>query len=188
MFAPTRSWPRSADAIVAGLTLLALGLRLACLGQSPFGDELFLFAIVHDHSLGQVLSIVHDTEKTPPLGFLLSWLFAHGDDADVLVRIPSLLASVATVPLAYALGVRTVGRGAGVFAAAWLAIAPFQIFYGSESRSYALAAALALLSTLALLAAVRRPGLWLWVLYALAATAAIYTHYIAALVLIPQGV
>jgi hypothetical protein len=188
MFALTRSWPRSADAIVAGLTLLALGLRLACLGQSPFGDELFLFAIVHDHSLGQVLSIVHDTEKTPPLGFLLSWLFAHGDDADVLVRIPSLLASVATVPLAYALGVRTVGRGAGVFAAAWLAIAPFQIFYGTESRSYALAAALALLSTLALLAAVRRPHLWLWVLYALAATAAIYTHYIAALVLIPQAV
>src|SRR5262245_59589432 len=107
------AWLAQPWVFVGGLTALALGLRLACLGQSPFGDELFLYAIVHDRSLGEVFSVVHDTEKTPPLGFLLAWLFAHGDDTDVLVRIPSLVASVATVPVAYLLGVRTFGRFAG---------------------------------------------------------------------------
>ena len=182
------SWSRYAGPLVAGLTVLALGLRLASLGQSPFGDELYLFAIVDDHSLGDVLSLVHDTEKTPPLGFVLGWLFARGDDADLLVRLPSLAAGVATVPLVYAIGVRTVGRAAALFAAAWFALSPFQIFYATESRSYALVTALVALSTLSLLIAVeRRRPLW-WALYALAAAGAVYTHYIAVLVLIPQGV
>ena len=92
-------WPGVAVWVVAALAALALGLRLACVGQSLFGDELFLYVDVHGHSLGQVFSLVHDTEKTPPLGFVLGWLFARGGSATELVRVPSLVASVATVPL-----------------------------------------------------------------------------------------
>jgi 4-amino-4-deoxy-L-arabinose transferase-like glycosyltransferase len=185
--ARTTAWLTQPWLIVGGLTTLALALRLACLGQSPFGDELYLFAIVHDNSLGDVLSIVHDTEKTPPLGFLLAWLFAHGDDADVLVRIPSLIASVATVPIAYLIGQRTFGRFAGTFAAAWLTVSPFAIFYGGESRSYALVTALTVLSTLALLVALKERELRWWVVYGVAIAAAVYLHYISILVLLPQG-
>jgi Dolichyl-phosphate-mannose-protein mannosyltransferase len=182
------SWPRSATFVVVGLTALALGLRLAGLAQSLFGDELFLWAIVDDRNLRQVFSVVHDTEKTPPLGFVLSWLVAQVGEAPELVRVPSFVASVATVPLVYLLGLRTVGRGAGVVAAAWFALSPFQIFYGTESRGYALVAAFVVVSTLALLAALDEPRrLRWWALYALAATAAVYTHYIAALTLVPQA-
>ena len=179
--------PRSATWIAAGLTALALALRWACLDQSLFGDELFLWAIVDDHSLRQVFSIVHDTEKTPPLGFVLSWVPARLSDTPELVRLPSFIASVATVPLVYMLGLRTVGRGAAVVAAAWCALSPFQIFYGTESRSYAVVAAFVVLSTLALLAALEERKLRWWTLYALAAAAAVYTHYIAVLSLVPQA-
>jgi hypothetical protein len=180
-------WPGSVVWVVAALAALALGLRLACVGQSLFGDELFLYVDVHGRSLGQLFSLVHDTEKTPPLGFVLGWLFARGGSATELVRVPSLVASVATVPLIYLLGSRTVGRGAGVVAAAWFAISPFEIFYGTEDRGYALVAALVVLSTLSLLAALEERRLRWWVLYGFAAAAAVYTHYTAALTLVPQA-
>jgi 4-amino-4-deoxy-L-arabinose transferase-like glycosyltransferase len=177
----------SATWIVIGLTALALVLRWGYVHQSLFGDELFLWAIVNGHSLGQVFSMIHDTEKTPPLGFVLSSLSAHLGDAPELVRIPSLVASAATVPLLYLLGRRTVGAGAGIVAAAWFALSPFEIFYGTEARSYALVAAFVVLSTLALLAALDGGGRWWCALYAGAAAAAVYSHYIALLTLVPQA-
>ena len=173
--------------MVAGLTVLAVVVRWSTLHASLHGDELFLYAIVHDRSLREVLSTVHHTEKTPPLGFVLSWLFASGHDITTSVRIPSFVAGVATVPLVYLLGRRTVGQGAGLIAAAWFAISPFQIYYGTESRSYAQVTALVVLSTLAFLIALERRRLGWWALYAVAAAAAVYAHYIAALVLVPQA-
>jgi uncharacterized membrane protein len=65
------------------------------------------------------------------LGFVLSWVPARLSDTPELVRLPSLVSSVATVPLIYMLGVRTLGRSAAVVAAAWFALSPFEIFYGT---------------------------------------------------------
>lgn len=175
------------SAILVALTLLALALRLACAGQSLFGDELILFNDVHDHSLGLTLGLVHDTELTPPLGFVLAWAAAKAGHPEVLVRLPSLLAGTATVPLLFLLGRRTVGRAAGIVAAAWFALSPFAIFYGTEARAYALVTALLVASTLALLRALDGGGRGRWLVYAVMATAALYTHYIAILTLVPQA-
>ena len=169
------------------MTALALAVRWPYFHQSLFGDELFLYLDVHGRSLGQVLSAVHDTEKTPPLGFMLAWLFARGSDATVLVRLPSVIASVATVPLLYLLGARTVGKAAGFAAALLYALSPFAIFYGSENRAYGQVACLVVLSTLALVIALEDRRIRWWALYVLATAAAVYTHYIAALVLVPQA-
>ena len=149
--------------------------------------ELYLYEIVQGHSLDQVLSVVHDTEKSPPLGFLLTWVSGKAGGAPELLRLPSFAASVVTVPLVFLIALRTVGRSAGLVAAAWLALSPFQIFYGTETRSYALATAFVVLSTLALLVALDgRRRRW-WALYTLAITAAVYSHYTAVLVLMPQA-
>jgi hypothetical protein len=74
-----------------------------------------------------------------------------------------------------------------VAAAAFFAVSPFEIFYGSEARSYSLVAGLIVLSTLSLLLALQQRRARWWALYAVAATAALYTHYIAALTLLPQA-
>lgn len=173
--------------LVGAITVLALALRWALVHQSLFGDELFLYVDVRDRGLRDVLSTVHTDEKTPPLGFVLGWFLARIGDPVLAVRLPSLAASVASVPLVYLLGLRTVGQRAGLVAAAWFAISPFELFYGTETRAYALVTAFTLLSTLALLAALdeRRPR-W-WVVYAAASAAAVYSHYIAVLVLAPQA-
>jgi hypothetical protein len=185
--AAARRLPQLTLLAVGALTLLALGLRLTGIGDSLFGDELFLYSAVHDQSLHEIYVTVREAEKTPPLGFLLGWLFARGGHADVLVRVPSLLASVAAVPLVFALGARTVGRPAALVAAAWLALSPFQVFYGSETRVYAQVTTFVLLSTLALLLAVEDGRRRWWVLYAAAAAAAVYSHYIAVMILAPQA-
>jgi hypothetical protein len=81
------------------------------------------------------------------------------------------------------LGVRTVGRSAGLVASALTAFAPFMVYYSAEARGYAVMMALVTLSTLAMLLAVdeRRP--WAWVLYAASSCAAVYTHYTSVFVL-----
>ena len=103
-----------------------------------------------------------------------------------LLRLPSLLAGVATIPGVYLLGVRTVGRSAGLVAAALTALAPFMAFYSTEGRGYAVMMALLLASTLALLTAVDDGRRRWWVLYALATCLTMYTHYTAAFVLATQ--
>lgn len=177
-----RTW-----ATVAGLTALAFGLRLAQIDQSLFGDELFLHRIVAGHDLGQALRLVHDTESTPPLHFVLAWLCAQIGDPTVWIRVPSLVAGTLTVPAVFALGRRTVGHRAGLAGAMIVAIAPYTILYGVEGRAYALLGLLSALSTLALLRALDAPSTRRWVVYGLAATAILYTHYVGFFVLAAQG-
>src|SRR6478736_6141016 len=99
------------------------------------GDELFIFTIVHHLSLGSSISLIRNTEKTPPLFFLLVWASAKIGDPTLWVRLPSVLAATAMVPVGYLLGSRTAGRNAGLMAAAVLALDPFAIFYGTEARA-----------------------------------------------------
>jgi 4-amino-4-deoxy-L-arabinose transferase-like glycosyltransferase len=171
---------------VAGLSLLAFALRLSGMDQSLFGDEEILFRVVHDRAFGDVLEVVHDTESTPPLHFLLAWASAQIGDPTVWVRLPSVLLGTATVPLVYLLGARTLGRSAGLVGAALVAIAPYAIFYGIEARAYATLGFLAILSTLALLAATRSGRPRWWVAFAVTTCALLYTHYTAIFLIAAQ--
>lgn len=181
MLAPVR-----AGIAVAGLTVVAFGLRLAQLDQSLVGDELFLYAIVHDSGPADVLRQVHETESTPPLHFLLAWLTAQVGDPTVSVRLPSLVAGTALVPATYALGRRTAGVPAALLAAALLAVAPAALLYGVEARAYAFLGLLAVLSTLALLSARDDGGAGRWTLFGALTLAILYTHYAGVFVVVAQ--
>jgi mannosyltransferase len=173
---------------VVGLTLLALGLRVAYFDQSFFGDELFTHLISTRPSFHGVLAGVRsDLEVSPPLFFVVAWVFQQLGDPFVWLRLPSLLAGVATVPLVYLLGVRTVGRPAGLAGAGFFALSPFAIFYATEARAYALMTLLVVLSTLALLRALETNDRRWWVAFALLDAAAMYAHYTAVFVLAAQA-
>ena len=185
--AGTRSALSSSVIVVALLTVVGAALRLATAGQSLFGDELSTYFIVSTHGLGGTIATVqNDFEITPPLSFVLSWLSTRAGMTTELLRAPSLIAGTAAIPLVYVIGARTVGRKAGVVAAALTALAPFMIFYSSEARAYQLAIVLVLLSTLALLNAVRDGRTGWWVAYAACSCAAVYTHYTSAFPLAAQ--
>jgi hypothetical protein len=177
-----RDRARGADwpvlAAVAALTVVAAVLRVIVAHQSLFGDELSTWWIVTTNDLPGVVSIVHDRiEITPPLYFVLAEIATQVSESPEWLRAPSLLVGTAAVPLVYCVGARTVGRAAGLVAAALTALAPFMIFYGSEARGYHLMVVLVMLSTLALLTGVERAnGRW-WVAYAACSAAAAYSHY-----------
>ncbi len=91
------------------------------------------------------------------------------------------------MPLVYAIGRETVGRTAALIGAAFFAISPFTVYYGTEARPYATMTFFVALSTLALLRAVAtREPRW-WILYVVAAGAAAYTHYTSIFVLVVQA-
>lgn len=169
---------------VALLAALAFVLRLIGLGQSPAGDEVILHSYVDHTSFSAMWSQVVHLEKTPPLGFVLSWLTSHLGPADPWMRVPSLLAGTATVPLVALLARRCATPAAGLAAAAFAAVSPFLLFYGVEARAYALAACLACASTVLLLAAGDRGGRWRWAAWAVVSALAVLSHYTAVFVLV----
>ena len=93
------------------------------------------------------------------------------------MRLVSVLAGTAIIPLSFVLGRWTVGVRAGVVAAALVALGPFMIYYSTEARPYALLILLVLLSTLSLLRALSSERSRWWVAYAVFACAAAYTHF-----------
>jgi len=174
---------------LAVLALVVVGgiLRLFVAGQDLFADELATYWVVSTHGLSGVVETVSTTaEITPPLGFVLSWLTSRIGLSPELIRLPALVAGIVSIPLVYAVGVRTVGRSAALLAAALTTLSPFMIFYSAEARGYGVLMALVLLSTLALLLAVEDGRRRWWVAYGVFVCLAAYTHYTGVFVLAAQ--
>jgi len=182
-------WRDRTVAAVLGITAVALVLRLPQLDQSLFGDELFAFDEVVHRSFGGMLdAVLNGPEVTPPAYFVLAWITAQFGDPTIWIRLPSLLAGVALVPLTYALGTLTAGRRAALFAAAVMALSPLAIFYSVEARPYALLALVVTATTVCLLRALptRRKG-W-WAAYSALSLVAVSTHLTAIFVLVAQAI
>jgi mannosyltransferase len=164
---------------LAGLIVLAAAIRFATLGlQSYHHDEAWTAGVVLHSSLFKTLDQVGATESTPPLYYVLAWvwskLFGNGEWG---LRSLSALFGVATIPVIFAIGRRLAGDFAGLAAAALAAVNPALIWYSQEARAYSL---LILLSALGFLFFLRaRDGfgsrdLALWGVFSALAIAAHY--------------
>ncbi len=176
-------------AVISALTLLGAVLRVIVAHQSVFADELSTYWISATHSLGGVLSLMYGTgriahaEITPPLYFVLAWISTRLGDSPELLRLPSLIAGIATIPIVYLVGLRTVGRRAALVAAALTTLSPFMIYYSAEARAYAVMMLAVIVSTLAMLLALDTGRARWWGLYAVSVCAAFLSHYTSAFVL-----
>src|SRR5690242_6966155 len=119
--------------ILAGITAIGFALRLPSFGDSMWEDELSTNLVVHGFGVTNVFQVgPGDQEGTPPLYFMLAWVTRGIDNAEGLRLVP-LLAGLASIPLTYLLGVRTVSREAGFVAAAVMALSPFLIYYSTDA-------------------------------------------------------
>lgn len=174
------------------LALAALALRAYKLdGQSLWYDEGFSVYLAGMEPAEIVARTAADIQ--PPLYYLLlhGWIRLVGD-GEAAVRSLSVIFGVLSVPLVYGLAVALFrSRPAGLLAALLLAVSPLHVWYGQEARMYTLLTFLCLLSSVLLLLAMRaRTGVRaavLWLGYALASIAAVYTHYFAFFVLAFQA-
>ena len=173
---------------IAAIVILGAAIRVSQLHQSLLADELWSYVGATQPSFGRVIDWVRsDQEITPPLFTVLAWLSAKAGDPTVLIRLPSLLAGIVTIPLTYGLGLLTLrSRGGACLAATLAALSPFLIWYSIEARAYGLTIALVAASTLSLLLAIDRGGWRWWACYAVFSCAAMYAHYTAVYVLLAQ--
>ncbi|MBA3867037.1 MAG: glycosyltransferase family 39 protein [Solirubrobacterales bacterium] len=167
--------------IVAGLTVLAAGLRFATLGvQSYHHDEVVTASRILRGSFGHAMDAVGFSESAPPLYYALAWIWTQfTGTGEFGLRSVSALAGVATVPVAYLLAAELRGRRVGLMAAALVAVNPMLLWYSQEARAYALLALLCAASLLYCVRALRhgrRRDLTIW---GVVSALALATHYFA---------
>ena len=174
---------------VGALTLLGLVLRLSGIEQSFSFDEAYGVGNLLDRPLGDMLSTLPRSESSPPLHYVLAWgwgnVFGLGEAG---VRSLSILAGVATVPVAYLAGRELAGVRAGLIAAALVAASPFLVFYSLEARAYALLTLLGALSFWLFARALRRQRGATLAPWAVVSALALATHYFAGFLILAEAV
>jgi mannosyltransferase len=188
-----RRMPR-ADAfsgeVVLLVALLALGaaLRFATLGTQSFDlDESVTVALIH-RGFSDMLSAIPHTESTPPLYYVLAWLWVKLFGlSEVGLRSLSALFGTAMIPLAYVTAKRLSSSRGGLIAAALTAVSPWLIWYSQEARSYALFALLSLASFVFFVHALESPRPTNLVGWAATSALALASHYFAVFMVVPEA-
>ncbi len=179
-----RWWP------IGAIVLGAAVLRLSTLGlQSFWYDEAFTpVHVLHPGLWATLHSVVH-TENTPPLWYILAWADSRvlGTGA-VALRLPSALAGIATVWVAWAIGHELAGRRAAIVCAAIVAADPLFVWYSQEARAYGLFVLTSAVAMLCFLRAARDPTPRRMAAFALSGAVALLTQYFAVFLLIPMVV
>lgn len=165
--------------VLAALTALAAALRFATLDTQSFWLDEAVTARLLDLSMHDLLERIPESESTPPLYYVLAWLWAKlFGNGEVGLRSLSALLGTATIPVVFAAGRELVSERAALAASALAAVSPLLVWYSQEARAYALLVLLCALSFLWFARGVRREeGLWAWALFS---ALALTTHYFAA--------
>jgi len=182
---------RRTGLLLGGTIVGAAVVRFATLDSQSFGDFETYTVILQRMDFGSMVSEIPEFEGTPPLYYVLSWFWAQlfGTGEVGLRTLPAIL-SVATVPVAYAIGRTLVNPRVGLVAAVLMAVNPLAVWYAQEARAYALLMFLTALGLLFFVRLLHDAGNRTWNLvgWSAAAAAALLTHYFAALVVVPEAI
>ncbi|WP_236145987.1 glycosyltransferase family 39 protein, partial [Verrucosispora sp. SN26_14.1] len=170
----------------AGLTLL---VTLAGLDSAqPWRDELATWSAATRPAADLFrLTGTIDAAAAPYYLLVHAWTAVAGDSVAAL-RLPSALAMAVAAGLTATLGRRLWDARVGTLAGLLFAVLPSTSRYGQEARPYALATALAVLSTLLLVDSLHRPGPRRWAGYAVTTAALGLAHLVALTLLAAHAV
>jgi len=173
--------------LVIALTVLGAALRFATLGvQSIWQDEAATLMLVH-RGLGGTLSHLSASESSPPLYYILVWLWTRVFGAGPLgFRSFSALIGSATIPAMYCAG-RQISPRVGAWAALLSTVNPAMYYYSQEARDYGLLILLCAVAYALWLRALREQGTRSMAWWAFVSALALLTHYFAVFVFLPQA-
>ncbi|HEX3688868.1 MAG TPA: glycosyltransferase family 39 protein [Solirubrobacteraceae bacterium] len=183
-------------AVIAGPAALATVLTLLGLGGRSLGfDEGATASIAAQHGAALWRAIAHDGGNMSAYYLLMHVLVGLFGNGLVVLRLPSVVATVATVALISVIAERLfadrrVSLGAGVLAAVSLPL----IYWGQTARGYALMVAFVCAAMVAFIALVDASGgeagsasrRGPWLAFVAAMTLAMYCSFVAALVVPAQ--
>ncbi|MDG4804900.1 glycosyltransferase family 39 protein [Micromonospora sp. WMMD980] len=169
--------------------LLTLAVTLVRIGHAqPWRDELATWSAA-TRPLPDLVRLTRTIDAaTGPYYLLMHGWTALAGTSPTALRLPSALAMAAAAALTARLGARLVGDRAGLLAGLLFAVLPATSRYGQEARPYALATLLAVLATLLLVDALRRPTWRRWAGYAVAVAALGLLHLVALTLLAAHAV
>ncbi len=168
-------------ALAAALCLYDLSAR------SLWLDEAATFSIASQHGAALGSALAHDGGNMLGYYALIHVLIGAFGKGAIVLRLPSVIASVVTVCVVSVLGLRLFDRrvafGAGLLAAVSLPL----VYWGQNARGYSLMVALIAGSFLALVIAVQSAGpRWAWIAYGVLTVGAVYAGLEAVLVIPAQ--
>ncbi len=179
--------PNQNKFILSGILLVACALRFHDFMNLPFfHDE---YSAVLRTSYTSINDLVEQGVKPDfhPAGvqfFLYFWVKLFGSDPWI-VKLPFVLASIASVYLVYLVAKKWTNETVGLITAAFLATSQYSITYGTYARPYATGLFFTLLLILALTNIIQRPDHKFrknWILFVIAGTACAYNQYVNMLV------
>jgi 4-amino-4-deoxy-L-arabinose transferase-like glycosyltransferase len=160
--------------------MAGLAARGLFLGLTPlWSDEAFMGVLMR-RSGSEMITVVHN-DNHPPLQYLLVRLVTHFGNTPTTLRLASVLAGAAAVPVAMALGRRIGGDRVAIASGAIVAVMPLLVLWSRDARMYALATTLILTMALALWRAIESPTASRVAVYGLVVVAGLYTHYLVTL-------
>ena len=165
---------------------MSLGLRLHTLASQSFWFDEVLTAI-GAQSFSWVL-YAPQIFGHPPLQYLVTWAMTGDGSSEGWLRAPFVAAGAGSVLALAFLGRRLLGRTSGLLAALLLGLAPFHVELSQLARPYAFLILLSVLSFLALVRALEEPRTTRWLWFSALAALNLYTHYLAAEMLIVEAI
>jgi len=172
--------------ILAAITAFAAAVRLYHLGrQSLWLDEAatVAFATMPWPAMKHVL---YTRETNMGLYFLFMRAWTALGTTESILRLPSAIASIATIPLLYLTGRRLFGSPIALVAAFFLASNPLSITYAQETRSYSIEVMLVAASWLFFLRTIDRGSAGNLAGWILTTAIAVYAHSLAVLIIPAQ--
>jgi uncharacterized membrane protein len=178
---------RRSVALLSIVLLAALGLRLFHLHQRVLWFDEANSLLIARAGPAEIIDAVRDDTHSPFYYLILHyWQFVAGGETGA--RLLSVLAGVATVAVVYSMGCALAGHGAGLLAAAFLAVCPLHVWYSQEIRMYALQTLLVALSFLFMVWALRQQRGALWIGYSVITALSLYAQYASFYAVIAQNV
>lgn len=158
--------PRAAMVVLAGITALALILRLINLDADLWLDEIAPIARYRQLAPFEVLTTYLSANNHLLNTLLVKWTTGGFGEREWAVRLPALLFGVATVPVLYWLARLAASRLESLGAALLLALSYHHIFFSQNGRGYTAYLFFSLAATGLLVRGLRRDRPAAWALYA----------------------
>ncbi len=163
------------------ITVVGAALRFYALGtRSLWLDETLRDALA-TISWSRFTFLLWSSEPWMPLYHTFLRLWVYLGDSELLLRIPSAVSGIATIPVLYALGKRLFDRRTGEIAALLIALHTIHIEYSPQAVAYATLILFSALSSLCFLQAMARDRRQDWFAYAVVTALATYVHIFAIL-------
>ncbi len=189
---PTKPTTRAVNAdriLLWSAILIGVFLRLYRLSyQSIWGDEaLTLQVYTAGHNFAELWANIWDRAFHPPLYFLIAHYWYLLGKSEFMLRFPSAVFGIATIPIVYAIASRLFGRRTGGLSAMAVALSPFHVWYSQEARMYSLQMLLAAASTLIFVRAWKSRTAKDIAAYFLISAMGLFTQISSMLLLVSQG-